>query len=63
MAQEIRDLAYKELISDVQSIKKEMSIVSKDINKIRRGFYSFSNTTGSIIQLLNLLTNSMGKKK
>ena len=63
MAKEIRDLAYCELSSDVESMKKEMIIVSKDINKIRRGFISFSNTTGSIIQLLNLLTSSIGKKK
>jgi len=63
MAQEIRDLAYSELGSDVESFKKEMNIISTDINKIRRGFNSFTNTTGSIIQLLNLLTTNMTKKK
>ena len=63
MAQEIRTLAYAELNSDVESVKKEMSTVTKDINKIRRGFSSFTDTTGSIIQLLNLLTNTVRKKK
>ncbi|MFT5730704.1 MAG: hypothetical protein ACI8PB_004892 [Desulforhopalus sp.] len=62
MAQEIRDLVYAELNSDVTSVKSEMSKVSDDIKKIRRGFNSFTETTGSIIPLFSLLTKAVSKK-
>jgi hypothetical protein len=63
MAQEIRDLAYAELNTDVASVKREVSKVSDDIKKIRRGFTSFTDTTGSIIPLFSLLTKAVAKKK
>lgn len=63
MAQEIRDLAYNELNTDVDSLKSEVSKVSDDIKRIRRGFNSFTDTTGSIIPLLSLLTKAVAKKK
>lgn len=63
MAQEIRDLVYAELNTDVTSAKNEMSKVSDDIKKIRRGFNSFTETTGSIVPLFNLLTKAVTKKK
>ena len=63
MAQEIRDLAYAEINTDVASVKSEISKVSDDIKKIRRGFNSFTETTGSIIPLFSLLTKAVAKKK
>lgn len=63
MAQEIRDLAYAELNTDVTSVKSEIGKVSDDIKKIRRGISSFTNTTGSIIPLFSLLTKAVAKKK
>jgi len=63
MAQEIRDLAYAELNSDVASVKSEIGKVSGDIKKIRAGFNSFTDTTGSIIPLFSLLTKALSKKK
>lgn len=63
MAQEIKDLVYAELNNDVSSVKSEMSKVSEDIKKIRRGFNSFTDTTGSIIPLFSLLNKAVAKKK
>lgn len=63
MAQEIRDLAYAELNSDVASFKSEIGKVRGDIKKIRAGFNSFTDTTSSIIPLFSLLTKAVSKKK
>lgn len=63
MAQEVRKLAYSELNMDVATVKSEISKVSDDIKKIRRGFNSFTDTTGSIIPLFSLLTKALAKKK
>jgi hypothetical protein len=61
--QEIRDLAYAGLNTDVASVKSEITKISDDIKKIRRGFNSFTDTTGSIIPLFSLLTKALAKKK
>ena len=63
MAQEIRDLAYAELNSDVAAVKNEISKVGDDVKRIRAGFSSLTGSTSSILPIFNLLTKAVTKKK
>lgn len=61
MAAEIRDLAYAEIGSDVETVKAEVGKVVDDINRIRSGFGSIAGT-GPIMPLFGLLTKAITKK-
>ena len=63
MAKEIRDLAYAELSVDVASVKGEISKASDDLKKIQSRINAFTNATGLIVPLANMLTQAMAKKK
>ena len=63
MAQEIRNLAYSSLNSDLDGIKSEFSKVSDDVKRIRSGFSSLTGSTSSIMPIMGLLTKAVKKKK
>lgn len=63
MAQEIRNLAYSSLSTDLDGIKSEFSKVSDDVNRIRSGFSTLTGSAGSFMPLMGLLTKAVTKKK
>lgn len=63
MAQEIRNLAYSSLSSDLDGVKSEFSKVSEDVKRIRSGFGSLTGSAGSIMPIMGLLTKAVAKRK
>jgi len=70
MAKEIRDLALKEMNSDVEKIGQNLKEVKGDVQRIRSGFGGLLSGGGGSIQglfslgpLLDLLMSSLRKSK
>lgn len=60
MAQDIRDMAYEELSSDVDAVRNEISTVIEDVGRIRAGFTAFTGSaSSSLVSIIKLLTKSL----
>jgi hypothetical protein len=63
LAQEMRDMAYKELSEDMEQVKGEVEKIVSDVHRIRDGFSSIaSGTAGSFAPLLGMLIKAIKPK-
>jgi hypothetical protein len=62
LAREIRDMAYAELGSDIDTFKTELEQITTDVKRIRSGFSTFTSGAAGIGPLVSMLLKVAKRK-